>query len=148
MEENAKQGSGAGLTFVHRHRVTYSECTIGNHVYYARYWDWLEAARGEWFRALGCAFAKLQEEGFLFPVIEARIRYRNPARYDEIIRIELWAAEPRRSFLEVESVGIREPEETPIFTAWTRHLCAGLDNRPRRLPEKLATALRPYLRQS
>jgi acyl-CoA thioesterase FadM len=30
--------------FVHRHRVHYAECTLGNHIYYARYLDLLEDA--------------------------------------------------------------------------------------------------------
>ena len=34
-------------------RVTYAECTLGNHIYHARYLDLLEAARGEFFRQLG-----------------------------------------------------------------------------------------------
>jgi len=29
--------------FVHTHRVTYAECTVGNHIYHARYLDLLEA---------------------------------------------------------------------------------------------------------
>jgi hypothetical protein len=32
-------------TFRHTHRVTYAECTVGNHIYYARYLDLLEAAK-------------------------------------------------------------------------------------------------------
>ena len=39
--------------FCHQHRVSYAECTVGNHVYHARYLDFLEAARGEWLRSLG-----------------------------------------------------------------------------------------------
>ena len=36
--------------FRHHHRVTYAECTIGDHVYHSRYLDLLEAARGEFMR--------------------------------------------------------------------------------------------------
>ena len=75
--------------FEWRHRVTYAECTLGNHVYYARYLDFLEAARGELFRKVGQPFLVLQGEEVLFPVIEARIRYRKAARYDDVLTIEL-----------------------------------------------------------
>jgi len=53
--------------FTHTHRVTYAECTIGNHVYYARYLDLLETARGEFFRALGMTFQQLHDNGTVFP---------------------------------------------------------------------------------
>ena len=78
------------LTFRHQQRVTYSHCTIGNHVYHSRYLDLLEAARGEFLRSLGRPLAVLQGEGLAFPVIECRLRYLEPARYDEVVTTELW----------------------------------------------------------
>src|SRR5262245_38848960 len=73
--------------FEHRHRVTYGECTVGNHVYYANYLMILEEARGEFFRALGQSLLSLQERGVIFPVIECSIKYRLPARYDDVLTV-------------------------------------------------------------
>ncbi len=55
--------------FRHHHRVTYSDCdcTMGNHVYHARYLDILEAARGEFFRAAGVPLASLHQLELFFP---------------------------------------------------------------------------------
>ena len=39
--------------FRYPHRVTYAECTVGDHIYHSRYLDLLEAARGEFMRSLG-----------------------------------------------------------------------------------------------
>src|SRR5258708_5015494 len=78
--------------FHYAHRVTYAECTIGDHVYYARYLDLLEAARGEFFRSLGATFLQWQERDTIFPVLECRLRYRSPARYDDLLSIEVWVA--------------------------------------------------------
>jgi YbgC/YbaW family acyl-CoA thioester hydrolase len=76
--------------FRHPHRVSYAECTLGNHVYHSRYLDWLEAARGEFIRALGSTVLQWQERDVIFPVIEARLRYKSPARYDDLLAIEVW----------------------------------------------------------
>ena len=76
--------------FRHTHRVTYAECTVGNHVYHSRYLDWLEAARGEFIRSLGQTVLQWQERGTIFPVIEARLRYKLPPRYDDVLAIEVW----------------------------------------------------------
>ena len=51
----------AGM-FCHTYRVTYADCTVGDHIYYSRYLDLLEAARGEFFRSLGCTFLQWQEQ--------------------------------------------------------------------------------------
>src|SRR5581483_1046504 len=75
--------------FRHAHRVTYAECTLGNHVYYSRYLDLLEAARGEFFRQLGATFQQWQEQDAIFPVVECRLRYKSPARYDDVLSIEV-----------------------------------------------------------
>src|SRR4026209_1643205 len=78
-----------GPIFHHPHRVTYAECTVGNHIYYARYLDLLEAARGAFFRETAIPFLQLQEQDTLFPVVEAHLRYKAPARYDDILTIEV-----------------------------------------------------------
>ena len=40
---NADSG-GTRASFRYVHRVTYAECTVGNHIYHSRYLDLLEAA--------------------------------------------------------------------------------------------------------
>ena len=52
--------------FRHTHRVSYAECTLGNHVYYSRYLDLLEAARGDFFRQLGSPLLHWQERDVIF----------------------------------------------------------------------------------
>lgn len=67
----------------HPYRVTYADCTVGNHIYYGRYLELLEAARGELFRTAGRTFAEWQAAGVIFPVIEVQLRYRAAARYED-----------------------------------------------------------------
>src|SRR5262245_54468073 len=78
-----------GEIFVHRQRVIYAQCTIGNHVYHSRYLDILEAARGEFMRALGYPLQRLQDEDFIFPVISLRMKFIAPARYDDELEIQV-----------------------------------------------------------
>ena len=68
----------ATAPFRHQHRVTYADCTVGNHIYYGRYLNLLEVARGEFFRHLGTTFLQWQERDVIFPVLECRLRYKAP----------------------------------------------------------------------
>ena len=86
----------AARTFSHLHRVTYAECIVGNHVYYARYLNWLEEARGEFSRFLGVPLLRWQDKDTAFPVIECHLKYQSPARYDDLLNIEVWLAEADR----------------------------------------------------
>jgi YbgC/YbaW family acyl-CoA thioester hydrolase len=133
--------------FQHRHRVTYAECTAGNHVYYSRYLDILEAARGEFFRHLGVSFLQWQERQIIFPVIECRLRHHAPARYDDLLVIEIWPAALGRVRLNFGSRVLNQAGAV-ILLAETSHACTGLDEKPRRLPEELEKLLRPWMRSA
>jgi acyl-CoA thioester hydrolase len=131
------------LIFKNSHRVTYSECTVGNHIYYSRYLDILEAARGEFFRQLGPTFLQWQEENVIFPVVECGLRYKAPARYDDLLIIETWLTSMERIRLNFAYRILKE--ETLLVEAETFHVCTGLDEKPKRLPEELQSLLKPYL---
>ena len=131
--------------FQHQHRVVYAECTVGNHVYYARYLDILEEARGELFRRAGCPLLAFQDGGLAFPVIEVEIAYKGPARYDDLLTIELWITEMRGVRLNF-GFRILRPGGTTLAEGATRHVCAGLDEKPKRLPGGLRERLAPFLR--
>jgi acyl-CoA thioester hydrolase len=131
--------------FQHQHRVVYAECTLGNHVYYARYLDMLEEARGELFRQAGWPLLALQEGGSIFPVIGVEIAYKAPARYDDVLSLQLWLAELGGIRL---TVGFRILHANGALLAegQTRHICTGLDEKPKRLPKGLEEGLARFSR--
>jgi acyl-CoA thioester hydrolase len=130
--------------FRHAHRVTYAECTVGNHIYHSRYLDLLEAARGEFIRSLGPTVLHWQEKDVIFPVIEARLRFKSPARYDDLLAIEVWPTVIERVRL---NFGHRVTNQHGklVLEAETFHACTGIDEKPKRMPEELAEKLKPYL---
>ena len=131
--------------FQHQHRVVYAECTVGNHVYYARYLDMLEEARGELFRRAGCPLLDLQESGTALPVIAVEVAYKGPARYDDLLTIQLWISEMRGVRLNF-GFRILHPGGHTLAEGETRHVCASLDEKPKRLPDGLIERLAPFLR--
>ena len=130
--------------FRHQHRVTYSECTLGNHIYYARYLDLLESARGEFFRHIGRTLLDLQEQDLIFPVIECRLRYKSPARYDDVLIIEISPTLAQGVRLNFAS-RILKQDQMLILEAETFHVCTSANEKPKRLPEDLIERLKPYL---
>jgi len=130
--------------FQHQHRVSYAECTVGNHVYHARYLDFLEAARGEFLRALGAPVQFWQEQDTIFPVIEARLRYQYPARYDDLLAIEVWPALVQGVRVNF-SHRIVNQDNKVILLAETFHACTGTGEKPKRIPAELAALLTAQL---
>jgi len=131
--------------FQYRHRVTYAECTAGNHIYYARYLDLLEAARGEIFRHIGAPLLQLQREDIIFPVVECRVRYLTPARYDNWLTIEVWPFGMKRVRINF-ACRIHNEAGARILEAETFHACTGTNEKPRRIPGELEKLLLPHVR--
>jgi acyl-CoA thioester hydrolase len=131
--------------FHHPHRVTYAQCTVGDHIYHARYLDLLEAARGEFLRHLGLTVRQLQEADIIFPVIEAQVAYKAPARYDDLLHIEVWPTAVEKIRLNFAHRVTRPATHTLILEAETFHVCTNTREKPRRIPEALTQALRPLL---
>ena len=133
--------------FHHAHRVSYGECTVGNHVYFSRFLDLVERARGEFFRHLGCPCQQLQDAGTVFPVVGATISYKAPARYDDLLAIELWITEMHGVRLTF-AFRIGDAHGRPLVEGEMRQVCADERGRPRRLPADLAARLRPYFHEA
>ena len=127
--------------FRHSYRVIYADCTLGNHIYYSRYLDILEAARGEFFRHLGVPLLELQAQDVLFPVVECHLRYKSPARYDDVLSIELWTTLVQGARLNF-GFRILKEEKILVLEGETFHVCTGVNEKPKRLPEELAVRLR------
>ena len=71
-------------------RVNYSETDQMGVVYHARYLVWLDIARTEHLRQSGMSYAELEASGLRLAVSELNMRYRQPARYDDPIRVRCW----------------------------------------------------------
>lgn len=132
-------------SFVHPYRVTYRDCTLGNHVYYANYLGILEAARGEFFRSLGSTLLKWQDVGLMFPVVEAHLRYKALARYDDVLSIEVWVTAAERVRL---NFGYRITNQSGalVLEGETLHVCMSVEEKMNRLPEEFVAAVKPHLR--
>ena len=130
--------------FRYSYRVTYADCTVGNHIYHSRYLDLLEAARGEFMRALGATVLELQDADYIFPVIEARLRYKFPARYDDLLTVEVRPTLVERVRLNFGH-RILNQDGKLILEAETFHACTSREEKPKRLPETMVEKLQPYV---
>jgi acyl-CoA thioester hydrolase len=69
-------------------RVYYEDTDAGGVVYHTGYIRFFERARTEWLRALGFSLHQLAEEKrVLFTVVDLAIRYRRPARLDDLLEV-------------------------------------------------------------
>ena len=70
-------------------RVRYAETDQMGYVYYGNYATYFEVARVETLRDLGFSYKKLEDQGIMMPVLESKIKYLKPAKYDELLTIRV-----------------------------------------------------------
>jgi acyl-CoA thioester hydrolase len=131
-------------------RVRYAETDQMGIVYYANYLVWFEIGRVELLRALGLAYSQLEtEHQCILPVVEAKCRYRAPARYDDQILIETRPALMRGSVLKFAYRILRKAPEgqepTLLAEGETVHVVCDDQLNKKPLPEQYAAALRAQM---
>lgn len=134
-------------------RVRYAETDQMGVVYYANYLIWFELGRVEVLRTVGLSYKLLESaHGCILPVIEARCRYRSPARYDDEILIETRPALLRGSVVKFAYTILRKgrggEENTLLAEGETVHIVCDSQMQRKPLPENYADALRKLMAQS
>jgi acyl-CoA thioester hydrolase len=126
-------------TFV---RVNYSETDQMGVVYHARYLVWLDVARTEHLRQCGMSYRDLEASGLRLAVSEVAIRYRQPARYDDPVRIRCWVRELASRRVEF-GYAIEHAEDARLLaTASTSLLALDSTMALSRLPDSVRGVLR------
>jgi acyl-CoA thioester hydrolase len=122
-------------------RVIYGDTDQMGVVYYANYLRFFEASRNEFLRAKGARYRDVEEQHRIrLPVIEAHVRYKQPARYDDLLVVEAEITEMGRASARFEYRVVRG--EDLIATGHTVHACIDFDGRVQKLPEALVARLK------
>lgn len=115
-----------------RLRVRYAETDQMKVAHHAVYYVWFEAARAEYCRAHQIDYNAMEAAGYFLPVVEARCRYRAPARYDDEITITVRLVERTRRTLRM---GYRVLRDTTLLAEGeTYQMLTGPDGKPRTFP--------------
>ncbi|MGH7497647.1 MAG: acyl-CoA thioesterase [Gemmatimonadales bacterium] len=123
-------------------RVNYSETDQMGVVYHARYLVWLDVARTEHLRLSGASYRDLEAEGLRLAVSEVSVRYRQPARFDDLIRIRCWVRDAATRRVEFGYAVDHAGDGRLLATASTSLLALGADMRLTTLPDRVRAALR------
>jgi acyl-CoA thioester hydrolase len=122
-------------------RVIYGDTDQMGVVYYGNYLRFFEAARNEWLRAKGVRWRDIEAAHAVYlPVIEAKVNYKRPARYDDVIEVETRLGDLGRASLRFDYRVLRGEEVLAL--GHTAHACVNRDGDIREFPEALLSQLR------
>jgi acyl-CoA thioester hydrolase len=121
-------------------RVLYADTDQMGVVYYGAYLRFFEAGRNEYIRSRGLRYRDFEERfGLRLPVAEVGVKYRAPARYDDVVTVETSLTELRRASARFGYRLMRDG--TVLATGFTLHACVDTAGGLQRLPDELVALL-------
>ena len=126
-----------------RLRVRYAETDQMGVVYHANHFIWFEVGRVELLRQLGFSYKDMEQQDKCFiAVVDARCRYKAPARYDDEIVVKTWLKNIRESVIHFGYELLRAEDGSLLAEGETTHIVADAQMRKTVLPEKYMSAFR------
>lgn len=120
-------------------RVRFCETDLMGIVHHSNYLAYFEAGRVEWLRRRGVTYADWAAHGVHLPVVEANVKYRAPAKFDDVISIETRLVELRSVSLRFE-YAMRRGEQL-LAEGFTRLACIDDKHVLQRFPPHVIAAL-------
>jgi acyl-CoA thioester hydrolase len=140
-----KQELPAHCTSQHVVRVRFGETDLMGIVHHATYISYFEVGRVEYMRRRGLDYHSWTELGIHLPVVEAHVRYRKSARFDELLCIETRLTELGRVRIRFDYRIFRDPTEAEqelVAEGYTMLACVDAHHVPRRIPPHYEAILR------
>ncbi len=124
-------------------RVRYAETDQMGVVYHSNYFVWFEVGRVELLRKLGFTYREMEvDDGCIIAVVDARCRYKSPARYDDEIIVRTHLKNIRESLIHFAYEVVRPEDNALLAEGETTHIVVDSVMNVRRLPEKYLLAFR------
>jgi acyl-CoA thioester hydrolase len=129
-------------------RVRYAETDQMGVVYHANYFVWFEVGRVELLRQLGFSYREMeQEDDCCIAVVDARCRYKAPARYDDELVVRTRLKNVRQSLVQFGYELVRISDGLLLAEGETTHVVIDHQLKKRAIPEKYMRVFREALGQ-
>ena len=116
-------------------RIYFEDTDVAGIVYYANYLRFMERARSDMLRAVGIdQRATLESDGGVYAVAEVAIRYRRPARLDDVLLVSSRVLEVRAASTVIHQRVMRGDEVLTEGQVTAAFLTTG--GRPQRQPRE------------
>jgi acyl-CoA thioester hydrolase len=120
--------------------VRFAETDAQGVAHNSNYLVWFEVARVAYLAEYAGGYSAIREQGFESFVLESHVRYLQPARFDDRLRVNTRVGEIRGARFRFDYEITRDAEV--IADGWTSHACVDAKTlRPTRIPLSLTDAI-------
>lgn len=122
-------------------RVRYSESDRMGTFYNSRLLEWMEVGRSELTRAAGSPYAEWEERGIMAPIVEASLKFRGRAGYDDLLNMVTTCKREGRARLRFETLITLAESGRPVAEGFTIHALTTPEGKPIRIPDWISDLL-------
>ena len=129
-------------------RVRYADTDKMQFVYNGKYLEYFEVGRAELLRNLGLPYSEVEKQGYQLPLIEAGLKYKMPAVYDEVLEIEATNRELYSAKVHIEYKVRKKETGELVAEGFTTHMFMNSESkRPTKPPQFYIDALKEFFPQ-
>jgi acyl-CoA thioester hydrolase len=126
-------------------RVTWADTDAAQVVHYSNYFRFFERAEEEFYRHLGFSFTDFHARGLWFPRVEASCQYKKPARFDDLLEVEIAIGELKEKSIRFEFNVFNVEEATLLAAGYVVAVAADKHTgKATEIPKEIVKKLRPF----
>ena len=118
-------------------RVRYADTDKMQFAYNGKYLEYFEVGRTELLRSTGLPYSNVEKNGYQLPLIEAGVKYMQPALYDDLLEITATVKELYSPKVHIEYVIRRKETGDLIAEGFTTHMFIRSDTKKAVRPPKV-----------
>ena len=133
------------LDFTTEIRVRYADTDQMQFVYNGKYPEYFEVGRAEMMRSIGLPYRILEMHGYMLPLLEVNVKYKNPAYYDDLLSVRAFVPEISKLKVHIEYTIHRTEEKILVAEGYTEHVFMKKESKKAvRPPEFFINAIKPF----
>jgi acyl-CoA thioester hydrolase len=130
-------------------RVTWVDTDAAQVVHYSNYFRFFERAEEDFYRHLGFTFTDIKDRGLWFPRVEVFCQYKKPARFNDLLEVEVSVEELREKSVKYGFQVFNKESMTLLAKGYVVIVAADKQTgKATAIPKEIATKLKPYTRQT
>lgn len=118
-------------------RVRYADTDMMQFVYNGKYLEYFEVGRTELLRHYGLAYSELENMGYQLPLLEANLKYKKPAVYDDELEIEAVVEKIHTPKLFIKYIIYKKGSDEILVEGFTEHIFIKTETKKAVRPPKI-----------
>ena len=129
------------IKFTYKTKVYYKDVDQMGVVYYARYYEYFEAARTELLQSIDIDVTAVENDGYFMPVVTSHCDYKIGATFEDKLLVETFINELPKATMRIDYEIYKNKNSDLLVSGYTTHAFTDKSGKPVKPPKRLLEVL-------